>query len=353
MSKETSSFAGTARRWRGQLVQVAAIVLLVLVAKGAVAEQFYVPSPSMEPTLLLGDMVLASKYPYGYGAASLPIHVHFTQDGRVFGAPAKLTTLNKGALAACDAGDGVSDGLINNPLACKFDPSTLLCSGAESDSCLTAPQVDAAKKIYAYSINPRTKDKIFAGMAPGGEITWTAMAGGPNPFAIPVDFYKYFVYSNPDWDWKTFDFDKDVALGDEKFAKLLNAVDPDLDKFKKRGGKLILYHGWNDQLIQPYNTIDYYTSVTKKMGLKDTDEFTRLFMVPGMQHCAGGVGPNTFDAVTALEQWVEKGTKPAEMVASHTSNGAVDRTRPLCPYPQVASYKGSGSIDESASFVCK
>jgi feruloyl esterase len=267
--------------------------------------------------------------------------------------PAKLTTLNKAALAACDAGDGVTDGLINNPLACKFDPSTLLCSGAESDSCLTAPQVDAAKKIYAYSINPRTKEKIFAGMAPGGEITWTAMAGGPNPFAIPVDFYKYFVYSNPDWDWKTFDFDKDVALADEKFAKLLNAVDPDLDKFKKHGGKLILYHGWNDQLIQPYNTIDYYTSVTKKMGLKDTDEFARLFMVPGMQHCAGGVGPNTFDAVTALEQWVEKGTKPAQIEASHMSNGAVDRTRPLCPYPQVASYKGSGSIDEAASFVCK
>ena len=267
--------------------------------------------------------------------------------------PAKLSALNKGALAACDAGDGVTDSLISNPLACKFDPSALLCNGAETDACLTAPQVDAAKKIYAYSTNPRTKEKIFAGMAPGSEITWTAMAGGPNPFAIPVDFYKYFVYENPDWDWKTFDFDKDVKNADEKFAKLLNAVDPDLDKFKNRGGKLIMYHGWNDQLIQPYNSIDYFTSLQKKLGTRDTDDFARLFMVPGMQHCAGGVGPNTFDAVTALEQWVEKSTKPAQLTASHMSNGAVDRTRPLCPYPQVASYTGVGSVDEAASFVCK
>jgi feruloyl esterase len=294
--------------------------------------------------------------------------------------PAKLSALNKGALAACDAGDGVIDGLISNPLACKFDPGTLLCRGGsldppEADSCLTARQVDAAKKIYAYSINPRTKEKIFAGMAPGSEMTWTAMAGGPNPFAIPVEFYKYFVYENPDWDWKTFDFDKDVKYADEKFAKLLNAVDPDLSRFAKRGppspggsgatsGKLIMYHGWNDQLIQPYNSIDYFTSVQKKMGTRDTDppsrgrsggtsDFARLFMVPGMQHCAGGVGPNTFDAVTALEQWVEKGTKPTQLTASHMSNGVVDRMRPLCPYPQVASYTGVGSIDEVASFVCK
>ena len=265
---------------------------------------------------------------------------------------AKLATLNKGALTACDAADGVTDSLINNPLACKFDPGVLLCSGEETDACLTQPQVDAAKKIYASSINPRTKAKIFPGMAPGSEITWRAIAGD-SPFAIPVDFYKYFVYGNAEWDWKQFDLDKDVAAGDEKFGNLMNAVDPDLDKFRDRGGKLIMYHGWNDQLIQPYNSIDYFTSVQKKMGTKDTDDFLRLFMAPGMTHCAGGVGPNTFDAVTALEQWVKKGVKPAEMVASHMTSGAVGRTRPLCPYPQVATYKGNGSIDEAASFVCK
>ena len=276
--------------------------------------------------------------------------------------PAKFTVLNKGALAACDAGDGVTDGLITNPPACKFDPGTLLCNGTETDACLTAPQVEAARKIYAGSTHPQSKKKVFPGMAAGGEITWTATAG-QQPFGIPSDFYKYFVYSNPAWDWKQFDFDKDVKLADEKFAKLLNAVDPDLDKFKKRGGKLIMYHGWNDQLIQPGNSIDYFTSVQKKMGEKDTDDFARLFMAPGMQHCAGGVGPNTFNAVAALEEWVEKSTKPAQIIASHTSGGlptvasakvgVVDRTRPLCPYPQVASYKGAGSFDEAASFVCK
>jgi feruloyl esterase len=266
--------------------------------------------------------------------------------------PAKLSALNKGALAACDAGDGVTDSLINNPTACKFDPGTLACTAEETDACLTAPQIAAAKKIYANATNPRTKDKIFPGMAPGSEITWTALVG-ERPFPIPVDFYKYFVFSNPDWDWKTLDFDKDVERADEKFGKLMNAIDPDLKDFSKRGGKLLLYHGWNDQLIQPQNTIDYYASVTKKLGLRETDDFARLFMVPGMTHCSGGVGPNTFDAVTALEQWVEKGTKPAQIVASHTSNGVVDRTRPLCPYPQVATWDGRGNIDEAASFVCK
>jgi len=265
---------------------------------------------------------------------------------------ATLSTLNQGALAACDAGDGVADGLISNPLACTFDPGMLLCSGAETDACLTAPQVEAAKKIYSNATNPRTKEKIFPGMAPGSEITWTALVGA-QPFSIPVDFYKYFVHSNPDWDWMQIDFDKDVAAGDEKFGKLMNATDPDLGPFKRRGGKLILYHGWNDQLIQPSNTIDYYTSVTKKLGQPETDDFARLFMAPGMTHCAGGVGPDTFDTVTALEQWVEKGLKPAQIVASHMSDNTVDRTRPLCPYPQVATYDGRGSIDDAASFACR
>jgi feruloyl esterase len=272
-------------------------------------------------------------------------------------APAKLTLLNKGALAACDASDGVTDGLINNPPACKFDPAVLSCrdeplGSSEPDSCLTPPQVEAARKIYADTINPRTKEKIFPGMAPGSELTWTALVG-ERPFPIPADFYRYFVYSNPDWDSRQFDFDKDVAAGDEKFGTLMNAIDPDLSAFKKRGGKLIMYHGWNDQLIQPHNAIDYYTSVQTKLGARETDDFARLFMVPGMTHCAGGVGPNTFDAVTALEQWVEKGVKPAQIAASHMAQGVVDRTRPLCPYPQVATWDGRGWIDEATSFMCK
>jgi len=254
--------------------------------------------------------------------------------------PAKLSALNKGALAACDAGDGVTDSLISNPLACKFDPSALLCTGAETDACLTAPQVDAAKKIYAYSTNPRTKEKIFAGSAPGSEITWTAMAGGPNPFAIPVEFYKYFVYENPDWDWKTFDFDKDVKHADEKFAKLLNAVDPDLDPFKKRGGKLIMYHGWNDQLIQPYNSIDYFTSVQKKLGTRDTDDFARLFMAPGMQHCAGlsVFSTHCSSAVTASSSgWRKRSNRRS--LSPHTRRTASSTER--VPFVRIRRWRAS------------
>jgi feruloyl esterase len=225
--------------------------------------------------------------------------------------------------------------------------------GEESDACLTPAQVGAARKIYAASVNPRTREEIFPGVVPGSELTWSALAGGPQPFSIAVDFYKYFVFGNPDWDWKTMDFDKDIAVGEAKVGPVLNAVDPDLRAFKARGGKLIMYHGWNDQLISPLHSVNYYTSVAKRMGAHATDDFLRLFMAPGMQHCAGGVGPNTFDAIGALERWVEQGGKPSQIVASHSSNGAVDRTRPLCPYPQVAAYSGTGSIDAASSFVCK
>jgi len=267
--------------------------------------------------------------------------------------PAKYPAINKAVIAACDALDGAKDGLIENPQRCRFDPKALQCTAADSDTCLTPPQVEAVRRIYATAVNPRTHQEIFPGLAPGGELTWRAMAGGPQPFSIPVDFYRYFVYAKPDWDWKTFDFDKDVTIADEKYAALLNATSPDLRDFKSRGGKLIMYHGWNDQLVQPMNSVNYYQSVAKHLGTKDTDDFVRLFMVPGMTHCSGGPGPNTFDAVTALEQWVERGTKPASIVASHSNSGTVDRTRPLCPYPQVAAYKGSGSLDDAANFVCK
>ena len=265
----------------------------------------------------------------------------------------KRALLHKAVMAACDARDGVGDGLIEDPQRCAFDPGTLQCPGADGEACLTGPQVEAAKKIYAAAINPRTKQEVFPGMPPGGELTWNALAGGPQPFSIPVEFFKYFVYSDPNWDWKTIDFDRDVAAIDEKYAKLMNATDPNLKSFRDRGGKIIMYHGWNDQLIAPLNSINYYNSVSKAMGANNTDDFFRLFMAPGMLHCAGGPGPNTFDAVAALEQWVEQGAKPDSLLASHATNGVIDRTRPLCPYPQVAVYKGSDSIDEAKNFVCK
>jgi feruloyl esterase len=160
------------------------------------------------------------------------------------------------------------------------------------------------------------------------------------------------VFEDPNWDWKTFNFDTDTART-EKLEYGMNATDPNLKPFVAHGGKLLLYHGWSDQLITPINTINYYKSVMDTMGgPAKTAEFARLFMVPGMGHCGGGEGPNNFDTVSAIEQWVEKGTAPEQMIASHSTSGTVDRTRPLCPYPLVATWKGSGSIDSAASFVC-
>ena len=266
---------------------------------------------------------------------------------------AKLAVVHKAAVAACDALDGVTDGIIGDPTKCHFDPSALLCQGTETESCLTAAQVAAVKQIYSPLTNPHTHAEIYPGLEPGSEPGWVAFAG-PEPFPISTDYFRYVVHQNLDWDFRTFDAGQDVALA----AKLdrgdvLKAVDPDLRKFVSHGGKLILYHGWSDNLIAPLNSVQYFESVTAKLGGPEkTGESVRLFMAPGMSHCGGGDGPNSFDMLTPLEQWVEQGKAPESVVAAHRSSGRVDRTRPWCPYPQVAQYKGSGSTDDAANFVC-
>ena len=269
----------------------------------------------------------------------------------------KYPLIHKAALDACDAIDGVKDGLIEDPVRCRFDPKALLCADGDGPSCLTAPQVEAAKKIYTGAINPRTAKEIFPGLEPGSELGWAAMAGGPDAFPITADHFKYVVFKDPSWDFRTLNFDRDVELADKLDnvdGGLLNATDPDVKKFFGHGGKLLLYHGWNDQLIAPRNTINYYKSVVGATGgSAKASESVRLFMVPGMGHCAGGEGPSSFDALSAMEQWVETGKAPNEIIASHMTGGVADRTRPLCVYPQVAQYKGTGSVDEAANFVCR
>jgi tannase/feruloyl esterase len=268
--------------------------------------------------------------------------------------PAKYALLNKAVVAACDARDGVRDGLIENPERCRVDPKVLQCAGATTENCLTAPQVEAARQIYGPIVHPRTRQALLPGLARGSETAWTVIAGGPEPFPIVNDFYRYFVHSNSSWDWKTFDLEKDLAAADAKFAALMNATDPNLKAFNDRGGKLILYHGWSDDRISPFNTINYFNSVKKAIGAQTTDDFVRLFMAPGMLHCAAAApAPNVFDAASALDHWVEKGVKPDTLIASQSTDGIVRRTRPLCPYPQVATYQGTGSIDEAANFTCK
>jgi feruloyl esterase len=273
--------------------------------------------------------------------------------------PPAMSLLHRGALAACDATDGVVDGVLDDPRRCKFDPAKLTCPANQaSASCLTPAQVEAARRVYGGLRDPNTGAQLYPGLVPGSEPFWPHRDPA-NPFAIPVSHYKWLVFADPNWDWKTFDFsDRDDfqahQKAEAKFAPIMNATNPDLREFHKRGGKLLQWHGWNDQLIAPQNSIDYYESVRTLFGPgTDVQSFYRLFMAPGMAHCSGGTGPNTFDMQSALEQWVERGVAPDQVIATRALNGIVDRARPLCPYPKVAAYKGSGDTNDAANFSCR
>jgi feruloyl esterase len=265
---------------------------------------------------------------------------------------AKFPVIQRAVLNACDATDGVKDGVLEDPTRCKFDPNAILCKGADGPDCLTAAQVESARKIYSPAINPRTKEQIFPGFEPGSEKGW-GFAASAQPPQLTLTGLRNRVFKDPNWDYKTFNFDSDVALLDRE-SKAINAMDPNLTPFFSHGGKLLQYHGWNDNLIAPQNSVNYYNSVADTLGgaSKVSDSY-RLFMVPGMAHCRGGDGTDRFDVISVLEQWVEKGKGPESIIASRYVGDKVERTRPLCPYPQVAAYKGTGSTDDATKFACK
>lgn len=265
--------------------------------------------------------------------------------------PGKYAMIHKAVVEACDSLDGLKDGLITDPRRCHFDPKTLVCKGADGPSCLTSQQVEMARKIYSAAKNPRTGQDIYPGLEPGSELGWANHAG-PEPLSYATDGFKYVVFKNPDWDFRTLNLDSDVALADKVDNGTTSAMDPNLKEFFGHGGKLLMYHGWSDPQVSPVNTINYYTSVLKTMGSAASSDSIRLFMLPGMGHCGGGDGPNSFDAIGSLAHWFEKGQAPNQIVSSHSANGVVDRTRPICAYPKIASYKGAGSIDDAANFVC-
>ena len=284
---------------------------------------------------------------------------------------AKLPVLQAAVLAACDALDGLKDGLIEDPRACKFNPGVLTCKDGDGPGCLTAAQVEAVRKIYAGPTNPRTGKQIYPGYPPGTE----AAPGTWNPWITPASaekaiqfnfgntYYGQAVFEDPNWDFRKLNFDSDVEFGDRKAGVHLNSNSPDLRSFRGRGGKLIQYHGWGDAAISAYSSIDYYESVKafhsrfpdgRTDSSKPIQDFYRLFMVPGMGHCGGGLGPNNLDAFGALERWVENGVAPEKIIGTGAIAG--DRTkkmtRPLCVYPQVARYKGSGDPNDAESFHC-
>jgi feruloyl esterase len=265
--------------------------------------------------------------------------------------PNKYAVIHRAVLQACDSLDGLQDGLIGDPRNCHFDPSVLACKGADEPSCLTAPQVETARRLYAPAKNSRTGQEIYPGLEPGSELGW-AIHAGPQPSSYAVDGFRYVTFHNPDWDYRTLNLDSDVAFAEKVDNGATSAMDPNLKEFFGRGGKLLMYHGWSDPNIAPLNTLNYYQSVLKAVGATAGDSI-RLFLFPGMGHCAGGDGPNAFDAMGTLAEWFEKGKAPTEILASHRDNGVVDRTRLICAYPEVGSYKGVASIDDAANFVCK
>jgi feruloyl esterase len=258
----------------------------------------------------------------------------------------KLATIHDGALAACDAHDGAKDGVIENPLTCTFDPGVLACTSGDQASCLTAPQVEAVRRVYAGASNPRTHEKIFPGLERGSELGWS-----PVPVGYAVDYFKYIVFNDPNWDPKTLNFDSHLAEIYPAAHQIFEANDARLGAFVSRGGKLIMYQGWGEPGIPPNNVVTYHGNVLAQT--QGSTDAVRLFMVPGMGHCGGGNGTSTFDMAAALDAWVDGGRAPETIPASRVRDGKVDRTRPLCAWPKTAAYTGTGSIDDAANFVCR
>jgi feruloyl esterase len=353
--------------------------------------------------IIAGDP--ANNWTRFYAGAHLWYSIATLKDPESYIPASKTAILGNAVTAACDAIDGIADGILDDPRKCNFDPAVLTCQpGQDPATCYTPKQVKAIKDIWN-GVRTPSGELVHQPLVPGGEAGsggWAAWTTGSAPFTglhwLAADgFFRYMVFNNPSYDPMTFNFASDLKFALRKVGPVLDAVDPDLRELQRRRAKLIVYHGWSDPDISPLNSIDYFESVVSFMsrghghhtvawergrddhadgreerGRDDhtdgrgerghgdradarerTNSFFRLFMVPGMQHCSGGPGPNTFDMLTALENWVEKGKAPTSVIASSISGGQVVRSRPLCVYPRVAVYTGSGSSDDAANFKCR
>lgn len=316
--------------------------------------------------IIAGDP--ANNWTRFYAGGHLWYWLATTKDPSSYIPASKIPLLNDAVNAACDGNDGVKDGVLEDPRACTFDPAVLTCrSGQDPETCFTSQQVRAVKDIWR-GARTSSGELIYPGLVPGAEAGqggWAAWTTGTAPstgtHALAADgFFKNMVFDDRKWDFRTFNYDTDVKIALKKVGAPLDAVDTNLRPLQRRGAKLLVYHGWSDPDISPLNTIDYYERVvaglqgkrSRDEALKATQQFFRLFMVPGMQHCSGGPGTSTFDMLTALEDWVEKDKAPDIIPASRVIPGGV-RTRPLCLYPAVAAYNGTGSIDDAANFTCR
>src|SRR5262245_28755607 len=285
-------------------------------------------------------------------AARLALNMFVHRSGDSYIPPAKYPAIHRAAVRACDALDGTADGLIAAPSACRFDPVVIECAGGDDEpSCLTAPQVETARGMYGPITDPASGKVVTSPLLlPGSELGWARLAGA-EPLVNAVEPFKYVVFENARWDWRKFRLSTDLPRALRADEGIIDRADPNLEPFFDAGGRLLLYHGWSDPQVPALATIAYFNAV-----LKSTDETRRgtsieLYMQPGVNHCWGGDGPDAFDPIGAVEQWVRTGRAPTRITA-FTSSAAVDRTRPLCPYPQVATYTGSGSMDRAENFRC-
>jgi feruloyl esterase len=279
-------------------------------------------------------------------------------------AKGKLTALYQAVIQAC----GGADGLVDDPRQCSFDPATIQCRTEDSSACLSAKEVSAVKRMYE---GPRTSGgvQIYPGLSPGGEGSWERLWSNPKHLGGSWEgFYRFMVFDDPSWDLRTLNFDRDPAFTTQKLGTILDPDNPDLTAFAHRGGKLIVYHGWGDDMVPSQVSIDYWTSVNQRIGAPHVDEFFRLFMIPGMAHCGGGPGADIIshtekasavpmdperDILSALEQWVERGRTPANFVTSRINGqGLVERTTLICSYPVRSKYRGEGDTTRAESFVC-
>ena len=311
-------------------------------------------------------MMEAQRYPDDFDAivAGAPvynqIHLNTSQvalqmqmlrDPALLVPQAKVAMLAKAVLNACDASDGVKDGIVSNPAKCAFDPAVLQCKNGDGADCLTAQQVESVKRAYA-PVKTTTGEVVYSGHAYGFENGWRV----PDPNApinpLFADMPRFVAHKDANWDVATFDLDADLAAS-VKNAGYIEAIDPNLSKFKARGGKLLFYHGWADPGPAPANTIAYYESVVKALGGGKQDDWMRLFLLPGVGHCGGGAGPDQAGYMAALERWRESNVAPDQIVAAKVTAGRVEMTRPICAYPKVATYKGTGSPNDAGNFVCR
>jgi feruloyl esterase len=264
--------------------------------------------------------------------------------------PQHLSMIKAAAIAACDANDGVTDKVVEDPRSCSFDPATLQCKDAGSQECLTPRQVAAVRSLYAGVVNPRTGVTMMAGPTPGGEPQWALYT--PQIFPIGVNYFRDLVMRDASWDARNFDLARDVARAQAGDTAEITTMNANLGAFIARGGKLLLWHGWTDAMIPAQNTIDYYERVLAESG-RDARNAVRLFMAPGVDHCTGGEGAFVFDVLQAIDAWVESGQAPERIVAQRPLPGSMPRRRPLCMYPQIARYRGTGSTDDDRNFDCR